>query len=181
MKKALLLIIPILIYSCVPVKIAPNIKDNKVMKAKKFKRQLPNQYAFIFEDPKEADEFYNYINIKYQQNDTNGDFYTPFKIGEKKYSMSFYETDKETKTVNLIPIVVDAKRESNGNNALLSELHTSRTGQWYIVITVADNDGENPLIPNHKEREIVINYLENLRKEYLNTSNYYDALFKKKS
>jgi len=29
------------------------------MVAKKFKRSLPRDYAFIFEDPKDANEFYN--------------------------------------------------------------------------------------------------------------------------
>jgi hypothetical protein len=33
---------------------APNIKTDKLKLAKRFKRDLPNQYGFIFENPKEA-------------------------------------------------------------------------------------------------------------------------------
>ncbi|MGB0280384.1 MAG: hypothetical protein ACPGAA_06325, partial [Flavobacteriaceae bacterium] len=45
---------------------APNIKTDKVKIAKRFKRDLPKRYGFIFEDTKEADEFYSFINTKYQ-------------------------------------------------------------------------------------------------------------------
>ena len=52
--------------SCIPLSFAPNIKTDKVKLAKRFKRDLPKRYGFIFEDPKEADDFYTFINTKYQ-------------------------------------------------------------------------------------------------------------------
>jgi len=180
MKKLLLLFIPVLVYSCVPVKIAPNIESNKVMKAKKFKRHLPDQYAFIFEDPKDANEFYNYVNTKFKLDDKNVDTNVPIEIGNTTYFMSFYETERETKTVNLVPIAVDAKRESNGNSALLEDVHTSRKGQWYLALTVTDANGNNQLNLDNRNRQKIINHLEKLRNEYLSTANYYDVLFKKK-
>jgi len=163
MKKIFLLLIPILVNSCIPVKIAPKIEGHKVVKAKKFKRQLPNKYAFIFEDPKDVD------------------FDVPINIDNKAYFLSFYETERESKMVNLLPIVVDAKRESNGNDPLLEDIHTSRKGKWYIAITIMDNDGQNALHPDYNNRNMIINHLESLRTEYMSTANYYDALFKKKS
>jgi len=181
MKKFLLFIIPVLVYSCVPVKIAPNIESNKVMNAKKFKRQLPDQYAFIFEDPKEANEFYNYINTKFELDDKSVDTNVPIEIDNTTYFMSFYETERETKTVNLVPIAIDAKRQSNGKNALLNEAHTSRKGQWYLALIITDANGNNQLDLNNSNRRKIINHFEKLRKEYLSTANYYDVLFKKKS
>ena len=43
--------------SWIPLRIAANIKTDKVMVAKKFKRKLPKRHAFIFEDLKDANEF----------------------------------------------------------------------------------------------------------------------------
>ena len=51
--------------SCIPLQIAPNIEGAKVYKGKKFKKQLPKQNVYVFEDPKDVNEFYTYINAKY--------------------------------------------------------------------------------------------------------------------
>jgi len=181
MKKAVLFLSILFIYSCIPVKIAPNIEDNKVMLAKKFKRQLPKNYAFIFEDPKDENEFYEYIKIKYELNDDDLDLNVPIEVNKKEYSMSFHETERETKTLNLVPMAIDAKRESNGNDPILEDAHVSRIGNWYLVLSVYDKDGNDCLSPDYKERQQIIDYLKNLKSEYLSTANYYDALFKKKS
>lgn len=68
MKSLITVLIVLFITSCIPLRIAPKIDTDKVKVARKFKRGLPNQYAFIFEDPKEADEFYYYINDKFDLN-----------------------------------------------------------------------------------------------------------------
>ena len=65
MKQLAIILVLLIFSSCIPLRIAPNIDDYKIKVAKKFKRKLPKTNAFIFEDPKEADAFYNYINIKY--------------------------------------------------------------------------------------------------------------------
>ena len=43
--------------SCTPLSFAPNIKTDKVKLAKRFKRDLPKQHGFIFEDPKKQMSF----------------------------------------------------------------------------------------------------------------------------
>lgn len=181
MKQVLFIIIIFLTYSCIPLRIAPNIKDDKVMIAKKFKRKLPKQYAFIFEDPKEANEFYNYINIKFQLDHKDVDWDIPITINNESYYMSFYETEIPNKTLNLIPVLIDAKRESNGNDPLLEELHITRKGKWFLVLTVIDIDNNDCLKESHKSRKEIINYLKQLKAEYLSLVNYYEALFSKKS
>jgi len=166
------------ICSCIPVSIAPNIETDKLIKAKQFKRDLPDDYAFIFEDPKDADEFYRFIDAKYHRKSTDVESNVPITVDKNTYFLSFYEREKTTKTVNLVPVLVDAKRESNGNDPILEELHTSRTGQWYLVLTVNDNDFKDGLHPSYEARDSIIEYLRKLREEYLSTHNYIETYLK---
>ncbi|MCC1485331.1 hypothetical protein [Winogradskyella immobilis] len=179
MKHFYFLVALLLITSCIPIRIAPKIEDQKIMVAKKFKRQLPEQYAFIFKDPKDANEFYTYIDTKFQLNHIDVDYDVPFKIDGVQYFLSFYEAEKSTETINLVPIAIDAAT-SNGDFATdLSSIYTSRTGTWYLALTVMDNDGYNCLNPVYPFRQSVINYLKSLKQEYLTTHEYAEVLFKK--
>ena len=42
-----------------------------------------------------------------------------------------------------------------------------RIGYWYVVLTVLNSNGDDCLNPDYKNRNDVINYLRNLRIEYL--------------
>ena len=97
----------LLVQSCIPLRIAPTIKDYKVTKGKRFKKGLPKKNVFVFEDPKDADEFYNYINTRFQLNDYYVDVQVPFLIEDKTYYFSFYEVEIPTKTINLVPLMLD--------------------------------------------------------------------------
>jgi hypothetical protein len=159
--------------SCIPLRIAPNIKDYKIKVAKKFKRKLPKNYAFIFEDPKEADEFYNFINIKYDLNYENVEHNVPFSIDSNKYFLSFYESEISTKYLNFIPFIIDAciVMMLDGVDSSSGEIEIVRTGHWYIVMTVFDSNMVDCLEPNYINRTEVINYMENLKMEYLFRTN----------
>ncbi len=61
------------------------------MVAKKIKRNLPREYALISTDPKDADEFYNYINTKYELNHQNVEWNVPFMIDKENFFFSFYD------------------------------------------------------------------------------------------
>ena len=169
--------------SCIPTKIAPKFKneDYKIMSAKKFQKKLSKEEAFIFPDPKNADEFYTYINKKYRLNDTNVGVNVPILIEDQTFYLSYKEVEREDKAVNLPLVVVDAKRESTGNAALFENQYVSRTGYWYIVLTVYDKNIKNCLKDNHPLKAKTIQYLENVRQEYLRTQNYEELLFTKKS
>lgn len=52
MKKLFPLLAFLILSSCIPIKIAPNIKDDRLMVAEKFDKSLTKDYALIFEDPK---------------------------------------------------------------------------------------------------------------------------------
>lgn len=174
-----LFIFTLLFHSCIPIRIAPTIEGDKIMLGKKFKRNLPKQYAFIFEDPKDANEFYHYINTKYQRNHENVEWNVPFTLDKEEFFLSFRETEIPTKTINLIPILIDAKLDERGHDPILEENYASRTGHWYIALTVLDLNMKDCLHPDSQNRTQIEQYLRNLRIEYLSTSNYVDVLFKK--
>ena len=78
------------------MKIAPDIKGAKIYNGKKFLKQLPKQNVYVFNDPKNANEFYAYINAKYKidYDDQGGNI--PIQINDKLYFLTFYEYIKFT-------------------------------------------------------------------------------------
>ncbi len=165
-------------FSCIPTRIAPNIKDDKVMVARKFKRKLPKDYAFIFEDPKDANEFYNFINAKFDLEFQDVEYNVPILIDGEVFFLSFHEVEIPTKTINIVPMMIDAKLEDSGNNPMFEDHYFSRIGHWYLALTVTNQAMEDCLKPKHASRVKAINYLRKLQKEYFSTSNYADAYFR---
>jgi len=173
MNKFLLSVLVLFCFSCIPLSIAPEIESHKLVKAKKFKRDLPKNFGFVFEDPKEADEFYNFINEKYDLGFIDVESSASFRIDGANYSLSFYEREKVTQTLNLIPIALDVGLTSDGGCLVLDDLYTSRLRQnWYLILTVSNDETEDCLHPDYKNSAKVIEYLRNLKEEYLATKNY---------
>ncbi len=181
MRSLIFALLSLLAVSCIPIRIAPIIKEDKIMKANKFKRKLPKRYSFIFEDPKEANEFYNYINTKFQLDFQDVDWDVPFELDNIVYYMSFYETEIPNKTLNLIPFLIDAKLDNSGIDPIFEDSYVSRHENWFVVITVNNDDSTDCLHPNYENRQKIIAYFKNLRKEYLNTHNYEEVLLKQES
>jgi hypothetical protein len=180
MRKSLLLVFVLGIsISCIPLRIAPNIKDYKLTKGKRFKKGLPQKTVFVFEDPKEANEFYNYINTKFQLDDYFVDVEVPFQIDGTNYFLSFYEVEIPTKTINLIPLALDGiLNQAADMDPVFDELHTSRIGNWYIAIEVFNDQEQDCLSEGSVSRDVVLPYLRELKSEYLATSNYNEVVFK---
>lgn len=178
MKQLSIVLSLFILSSCIPLRIAPTIKEDKIMIGKKFKRNLPRNYALIFEDPKDADEFYNFINTKYALAHEDVGWNVPITINNEEVYLSYYETEIPTKTINLFPIFVDVSLASNGNDPILEDFEFSRRGHWYVALTVSDANMEDCLDPAHLQRINAISYLRNLRIEYLNTHNYLEARLK---
>lgn len=166
--------------SCIPLSFAPDIKTDKVKIAKRFKRDLPKRYGFIFEDPKEADEFYTFINTKYQLPWINRKI--PLWIDKKPLIMNIYERKRTTSTLNFIPILMDAalSRDVSGVPGFFNSFYTTRNEKWFIIITLTDLSGQDALMPDFERRNINLTFLRNLQKEYLNTANYMEAYFRTK-
>ena len=179
MKQSLLALCTLFCFSCIPLRIAPKIESHKVMVAKKFKRKLPKRHAFIFEDPKDANEFYNYINTKYELYHQDVEFNVPFVVNNNEYFFSFHETEIPDKTLNLLPIAVDLTLKSKEWDPMFEGLYETRKGNWYLVLTVSDDDFKDCLKPGHPDREAILEYLRKMQTEYLTTSNYLEALLRK--
>lgn len=166
--------------SCIPLSFAPNIETDKVKIAKRFKRDLPKRYGFIFEDPKEADEFYTFINTKYQL--PGMDRKIPLWVHKKPLIMNIYERRRTTSTLNFIPILIDAalSGENSGVPGFFNSFYTTRNEKWFIIITLTDLNGQDGLAPAYDRQNTNLSFLRNLQKEYLNTANYMEAYFRNK-
>ena len=179
-----IIILFFLLASCIPLRIAPEIEDYRITKGHSFKKELPNRIMFVFEDPKDAGQFYNYINVTFQLNNENVYDDVPFTIENQQFFFSFYEVEIPDKSINLIPVLFDVLvNEAVGNeetDPILSDEDAgySRVGHWYIAIEVYSDLEEDCLQMNSLSREVVLDYLRFLKKEYLSTHNYNEVVFK---
>lgn len=178
MKQSLLLVLVLFLsQSCIPLRIAPKIDDYKITKGKKFKRSLSKRQMFIFEDAKEAEQFYNFVNINFGLKDTNVYDDVPFEIGGQQYFFAWYEVEIPNKSINILPILADVIIVSTGNNPMLENSYGSRKGNWYLAIEVYNDLEPDCLVETSLSRESVLKYLRALKKEYLATHNYNETVF----
>lgn len=177
MRTTLIILVALFFHSCIPYSIAPKINDHKIKKSNRFEAGMPKDYSFIFEDPKEVNEFYQFMNAKFKLADVDIEQGIMAEINDDLYFLNFYEAEKSTRTLNLVPILIDANRENNGNDPILEEFHTMRDGKWFIMVIVSDDEGKDALHPDHPEQIEVRRYLKRLRDQYLNTQNYLDTYF----
>ncbi len=149
--------------------------EGKVVKANRFLKKFPRQYVYVFDDPKDANEFNKYINAKYQiaYDDATGN--VPVTIGENTYYLTFYEANKETRVINLVPMMIDAAIGVEDG-----KVEIARLGKWYLVITVTDDNYKDALYPEYKDYENVLKYVSELRSEYLSTTHYIEVYLKAK-
>jgi hypothetical protein len=61
---------------------------------------------------------------------------------------------------------------------VFDDIHTSRTGNWYIAIEVFTDTEKDCLSEESVSQQKVLSYLRNLKKEYLATDNYNELVFK---
>lgn len=183
MNRLVFLLFILVFSSCIPTQIAPKFKNKtyKVTLAKKFERTLEREMAFIFKDPKDAEEFYKYLNKKFQLQHKDVGTNVPFQLNNETLYLSYTEISRNDTSINLPLVAVDAKRQANGNSSLFERSHTSNNEHWYIVITVYDEQIENCLKNTHRLKDKTIEYLKALQMEYFNVQNYDELLLNKKS
>ena len=102
----------------------------------------------------------------------------PFYIDDKKYAFSFYEVEIPSKTINLIPLMADALLSRAEVDPVFEEIHQSRTGNFYIAIEVYDELGNDALLETSPNRKEILQFLSQLKNQYLNTHNYNEVVFK---
>jgi len=167
MKQLLPLVVFLIFSSCIPIRIAPSIRDDKIMLAEKFQKKLPKKYALIFEDPKGEEEFYYFINATYDLDQDDVQWKVPFSINNETFFLSFYEVNKSTKTINFGPILINSYLTSKGIGPLFKDAESSRIDHWFLALTVSDSRDTDCLNPNHQYYKEVVNYLRALKSEYL--------------
>jgi hypothetical protein len=167
-----------MIHSCIPLRIAPTIKDYKLTQGKKFKKTLPKRQMFIFADPKPANQFYKYVNTKFELQDINVFDDVPFTIDGEQYFFSYYEVDIPDKTLNLLPIAVDVALLRADFDPALEPQYQTRKGNWYIAVEAYSNTENDCLDEHSPSKEKVTAFLRLLKNEYLATHNYNEVLFK---
>lgn len=177
MKKLIFLILPFILQSCFPVSIPPNLEKGKLFEARKFKKQLPNQYAYIFTDPKYANEFYYYINAKFPPNqDGDSETNVPVIIKDRQYYVSFYETEKKSRVVNLIPAIANEILSEKNIPVTFDDPPIVREGTWYIALVITDEDYNDALSDTYSFQKEVLEFSRSLQNEYLRTQNYNSLL-----
>ena len=165
---------------------APKISDYKTVSGKRFKKGLPKKTLFVFEDPKEAGDFYDYINIKFHLQDYYVDVEVPFLLQGETHFFSFYEIEKKDKAINLIPIIMDVTLNAALGNedfetyTATDENTINRKGNYYIAMEVFSKQEQDCLNEDYNNRTEVLNYLRDLKEEYLATDNYNEVVFKNK-
>ena len=172
MKKLFILLLAFIITSCISLRKAPTNFTHRIEIANKFKRQFPKELAYIFEDPKDANQFYKYINTKFQLNDNDVGLNVPVSIDNNTYFITYHEAEIPDKKLNLLGIVVDATLVVNEMDPLFDDGYVKRYGHWFLALIVYDNNDNNCLSSNYPERKLVLDYLKLLQNEYLNSSKY---------
>ncbi len=162
-----------LLQSCFPVSIPPNLEKGQLFEGKKFKKQLPHQYAYIFTDPKDANEFYSFLSYRFPPNqDGDSEANVPIVVDDKNYYVSFYETEKKSRVVNLIPGITNEILNSQNIPISLDEPPIVRDGTWYIALVITDETYKDALSPSHVHHKAILEFSQSLQNQYLSTSNY---------
>lgn len=173
MPRILLFIFSIsILQSCIPLRIAPKIDSHKVTKGKKFKRSLPKRQMFIFEDPKDVNHFYKFVDTKFNLDNQKVYDDVPFRLSGEQYFFSFYEVEIPTKVLNIGALFADVLLMQTGNDTMFEDQHTQRDGHWYIAVEVYSDNENDCLDEDSLFREAVLSYLTTLKEEYLTSNEY---------
>lgn len=179
MKQTVLLILALFLFqSCIPLRIAPKIKDFTITEGKKFKRSLSKRQMFIFEDVKDAEQFYNFVNNQFQLNDTNVYDDVPFEVNGEQYFFAWYEVEIPNKSIQILPILADMIVVSTGSHPIFFDSYGKREGNWYLALEVYNDITSDCMAETSLSRQDVLKYLRDLKKEYLATNNDNENVFK---
>ncbi len=137
---------------------------------------------FIFEDPKDDGHFYDYINIKFKLDHDNVYDDIPFMVDGEQYFFAWYEVEIPDKTLDLASILINVGMNElmggDGEDPFLDTPEVVRKGNWYLALEVYSDTEKDCLADNSLSRNVVLEYLRALKKEYLATHNYNEVVFK---
>jgi nitrogen regulatory protein PII-like uncharacterized protein len=118
--------------------------------------------------------------VKFNRNHINSESNIPITIDDQIYYMTFFEVERASKTINLLPMAVDALLKVNnlGSGDTFQNTYAKRSGSWYISIVVLDDAMKDVLAEETIVQEKVVSSLRALKQEYLSTANYQEIYFK---
>ncbi|MBS9461288.1 hypothetical protein KIM67_02610 [Flagellimonas sp. 389] len=155
----------LVVCSCTPFQTAPTIDDYQITKGAQLKEGLPEKNLFVFEDPKDANEFYNYINTKFNLENYYVDVEVPFNLDGRNYFLSFYEVEMLDRTVDtfgtVLGIIAGEELEEEPEEF-----------KHYIAIEVFSSIENDCLKETYPSRESIVTHLNILKNEYLNGRNW---------
>ena len=171
MKRLLICFLMLLTVSCIPLQNAPDIRDYDIVMAKKFKKDLPRRYAFVFQDQMDADMFHQFFIWKFGRIGVDLQEELPFQVGDSTYYLTFYERQKKSVTLNLLPLVIDAVAMSAGEETVMDDYDiVDEDGEiWYILISAVDSEYNDCLNPSYAKQHELVEALKDLKEEYLDT------------
>jgi len=90
---------------CIPVKSPPRIENYKILKGRQFEKGLPERNIFVFEDKQDVSAFYCFVDKKFELGNKQVMDDVPFTVNSHQYFFSFYEVNKSSTTIQLMPFI----------------------------------------------------------------------------
>ena len=98
-----------------------------------------------------------------------------------QYFVTFYETKKKSRAVNLLPVIANEVLYKNNIPVQFNEPPIVRDETWYTAIIITDKDYNDALSPSYIYHEDVLQFSRTLQNEYLSIDNYNSLLLKRKT
>lgn len=145
----------VLAESCIPVKLAPRIESYKILKGRQFEKGLPERNIFVFEDKQDVSAFYCFVDKKFELENKQVMDDVPFTVNSHQYFFSFYEVDKSSTTIQLMPFILSKITKSDAKE----KPEMIQSDYYYIGIEVYSDIENDCLDINALSRTPVLNYL----------------------
>ena len=168
-----------MLVSCLSLQPASLADDYRVTKARKWVKEKPRTYHFVFENPKPPEEWRWFTQIHFGVYNAPEQRHFVFEVDHKPYTLLYTSFSRSGERINFWAMVVDELLLRWINMSLLEAHHSDERVRQYVRVSVRDAHEKDALHPSHPHRATVIAYLEELRHTYLDTNNYMDQLFRK--
>lgn len=165
----------LLLTSCFPTRTAPNISTYKLQQANRFKKGLPKETGFIFEDRKKEGAFFGFLKDKFDLSDDQMNYSIPIEVQGREYLLNFHEMDRTSEVYMLGLAILDA---AVSDEEILEDYSASGSPKWYVVLMVLDTDLKDALDKEYPHQKGVRAYLDLLRREYYGLYSPEEELFR---
>lgn len=179
MRRILFYFLSFVLVGCLSLQPASLIDDYRVTKSRRWVKEKPRTYHFVFENSKPPEEWRWFTQIHFGvYNDPQQRHYA-FEVDHKPYTLLYTSYTRTGERINVWAMVLDELLLRWINMSFFEPDHTTKNIRQYVRVSVRDAHEKDALHPSHPHRKTVIASLEELRRTYLATNNYMDQLFRK--